>query len=174
MDWSGENGTSDVPVTTIDVCSGSPDGLRDASDRSLLRDRPPNAELPKDVGTELQGAAKGRDYSKVKCFSCGQMGHTDAVEHEIDTGHSAPIRCAPRRMSPHKMKKEEECVTDMLTSGQIEASDSPWSSPVILVTKNDGGNRICVDYRRLNDVTVRDACPLPRIDDTLDMLAGKQ
>ena len=78
VDWSGENGTSDVPVTTIDVCSGSPDGLRDASDRSLLRDRPPNAELPKDVGTELQGAAKGRDYSKVKCFSCGQMGHTQA------------------------------------------------------------------------------------------------
>ena len=66
-------------------------------------------------------------------------GHTDtdAVEHEIDTGNSAPIRCAPRRMSPQKMKKEEECVTDMLTNGQIEASDSPWSSPVILVTKKD-------------------------------------
>ena len=97
-------------------------------------------------------------------------GHTDAVEHEIDTGHSAPKRCAPRRMSPQKMKKEEECVTDMLTGGQIEASDSPWSSPVVLVTKKDGGTRFCVDYRHLNDVTVKDAYPLPRIDDTLDML----
>ena len=55
-------------------------------------------------------------------------GHTDAVEHEIDTGHSAPICCALRRMSPQMMKKEEECVADMLTGGQIEASDSPWSS----------------------------------------------
>ena len=55
-------------------------------------------------------------------------GHTDAVEHEIDTGNSTPIRCAPRPMSPQKMKKEEECVTDMLTGGQIEPSDSPWSS----------------------------------------------
>ena len=101
-------------------------------------------------------------------------GHTDAVEHKIDTGDSLPIRCAPRRMSPQKMKKEEECVTELLTGGQIEPSDSPWSSPVVLVTKKDGGTRFCVDYRCLNDVTVKDAYPLPRIDDTLDMLAGKQ
>ena len=102
------------------------------------------------------------------------IGHTDAVEHEIDAGDGAPIRCAPRRMSPQKMKKEEECVTEMLTGGQIEPSDSPWSSPVVLVTKNDGGTWFCVDYRRLNDATVKDAYPLPRIDDTLVMLASKQ
>ena len=101
-------------------------------------------------------------------------GHTDVVEHEIDTGVSSPIRCAPRRMSPQKIKKEEECVTEMLTGGQIEPSDSPWSSPVVLVTKKNGSTRFCADYRRLNDVTVKDAYPLPRIDDTLDMLAGKQ
>ena len=85
-----------------------------------------------------------------------------------------PFRCAPCRMSPQKMKREEECVTEMLTGGQIEASDSPWSSPVVLVTKKDGGTRFCVDYRQLNDATIKDAYPLPRIDDTLDMLAGKQ
>ena len=101
-------------------------------------------------------------------------GHTDAVEHDINTDDRSPIRCAPRRMSPQKMKKEEECVTEMLTGGQIEASDSPWSSPVVLVTKKDGGTRFCVDYRQLNDATIKDAYPLPRIDDTLDMLAGKQ
>ena len=95
-------------------------------------------------------------------------------EHDINTGDRSPIRCAPRRMSPQKMKKEEDCVTEMLTGGQIEASDSPWSSPVVLVTKKDGGTRFCVDYRQLNDATIKDAYPLPRIDDTLDMLAGKQ
>ena len=100
--------------------------------------------------------------------------HTDAVEHEIDTGDGSPIRCATRRMSPQKMNKEEECVTEMLTGGQIEPSDSPWSSPVVLVTKKDGGTRFCVDYRKINDATVKDAYPLPIIDDTLDMLAGKQ
>ena len=72
------------------------------------------------------------------------------------------------------MKKEEECVAEMLTGGQIEASDSPWSSLVMLVTKKDGGTRLCVDYRWLNDATVKDTYPLPRIDDVLDMLAGKQ
>ena len=50
--------------------------------------------------------------------------HTDTVEHDIDTGDVSHIRCAPRRMSPQKMKKEE-CVAEMLTSGQIEPSDSP-------------------------------------------------
>ena len=74
-------------------------------------------------------------------------GHTDAVEHDINTGDRSPIRCAPRRMSPQKMKKEEDCVTEMLTGGQIEASDSPWSSPVVLVTKKDCGTRF---LRRLS------------------------
>ena len=79
-----------------------------------------------------------------------------------------PIRCAPRRMSPQQIKQEEACVAEMLAGGQIETSDSPWSAPVVLVT------RCCVDYRRLNLATVKDAYPLPRIDDTLDMLAGKR
>ena len=52
-------------------------------------------------------------------------GHTDAVEHEINMWDWSPIRCAPRRMSPQKMKKEEECVAEMLNGGQIEPSDSP-------------------------------------------------
>ena len=75
---------------------------------------------------------------------------------------------------PPKIKQEEACVAEMLTGGQIEPSDNPWSAPVVLVTKKDDGTRFCVDYRRLNLVTVKDAYPLPRIDDTLDMLAGKK
>ena len=84
-------------------------------------------------------------------------------------GDSLPIRCALRRMSPQKIKQEE-----MLAGGQIELSDSPWSAPVVLVTTQDGGTRFCVDYRRLNLATVKDAYPVPRSDDTLDMLAGRR
>ena len=78
-------------------------------------------------------------------------GQTDLVEHDINMGDRPPICCAPRRMSPQKMKKEEECVAE------IESSDSPLSFPVVLVTKKDGGTRFCVDYRQLNDATMKDA-----------------
>ena len=62
----------------------------------------------------------------------------------------------------------------MLEAGVIEPSDSPWSSPVVLVREKYGTTRFCVDYRKLNDVTKKDAYPLPRIDESFDTLAGAQ
>ena len=127
---------------------------------------------------DLDGSQRGQLASTLLQFvdlfpvpGSALTGHTDAVEHTIDTGHSTPIRCAPLRMSPPKIKQEDTCVAEMLAGGQIEPSDSPWSASVVLVTKKDGGTQFCVDYRRLNLATVKDAYPLPRIDDTL---AGKQ
>ena len=62
----------------------------------------------------------------------------------------------------------------MLKRDVVEPSTSPWSSPIVLVTKKDGSIRFCVDFRRLNEITRKDAYPLPRVDDTLDTLAGSR
>ena len=61
------------------------------------------------------------------------------------------MMCTP----PDVTSENQKCVADLLAGGQIEASDSPWSAPVILVTKKDGGTRFCVDYRRLSIATDR-------------------
>lgn len=62
----------------------------------------------------------------------------------------------------------------MLQNNVIEPSESPWRTPVCLVTKKDGTPRFCLDFRKLNNITKKDAYPLPRIDDTLDKLAGNK
>ena len=71
-------------------------------------------------------------------------GRTKSVQHEIITKDARPVRCGPRRLAPAGLRKEQDCVQDMLTGGQIEPSDSPWASPVVLVTKKDGSTRFCV------------------------------
>lgn len=63
-------------------------------------------------------------------------------------------------------------VKEMLENKIIEPSNSPWASRVVLVKKKDGSTRFCVDYRRLNAITEKDAYPIPRIDETLNQLAG--
>ena len=65
-------------------------------------------------------------------------------------------------------------VQKMLKQGVIKESSSPWSSPVLIVKKKDGTWRFCVDYRKLNAITHKDAYPLPRIDETLESLSGSQ
>ena len=75
---------------------------------------------------------------------------------------------------PHAQKEEvRKLLRDMLEKRVIQPSDSPWSSPIVLVKKKDGSVRFCVDYRKVNAITRKDAYPLPRVD-TLDTLAGSR
>lgn len=84
------------------------------------------------------------------------------------------IRLQPRRTSPWKHDEIERQVADLLQKGKVKESSSPWSSPVVLVTKKDGSQRLCVDYRQLNAATVKDAFPLPRVDDSLAALSSSR
>jgi hypothetical protein len=110
------------------------------------------------------------------CFEGGDygLGKTTLVKHKIETGDHAPIKIPPRRLGWAQRRALNEEVDKMLEKGVIEPSDSPWSSPPVLVKKKDGTFRFCVDYRKINSISRRDAFPLPRIDDCLDCLAGSK
>jgi len=103
------------------------------------------------------------------------IGRTTLVQHEIPTKPGfSPIRQPPRRMGGVKDAEVDRQVEELHQRGLIEPAYGAWSSPVVLVKKKDGKWRFCVDYRKLNEATVQDAYPLPRIDESLDALAGSK
>ena len=89
--------------------------------------------------------------------------------HSIETVGRA-IRQAPRRKNPLLQDEEDRQIRVLLDQNIIRPSNSPWASPALLVKKQDGSYRFCVDYRKHNAVTVKDAHPIPRIDDALDAM----
>ena len=111
------------------------------------------------------------NYADVFMVEPTELGATGVVEHEVDTGDSSPVRQPPRRIPFNLRTKVAQMVDDMLDQDIIQPSQSPWSSPIVLTTKKDGSARFCIDYRRVNAVTKPDVYPLPRVDDSLDLLA---
>lgn len=85
---------------------------------------------------------------------------------------ATPVNCRPYRYSPLQKDEIEKQVSKMLAEGLITPSMSPFASPVLLVKKKDGSWRFCVDYRKLNDITIKNKFPLPIVDELLDELAG--
>ena len=112
-----------------------------------------------------------KEFSDV--FSQGEdnLGCIPLLEHTIET--HGPLLLQPyRRQNPAVRREEMVQVQQMLASDVIRPSNSPWASPVVMVKKKDGSLRLCVDFPQLNAATVKDAHPLPRIDDLLDALHG--
>ena len=101
-------------------------------------------------------------------------GHTSVTKHKIDTGNSSPVHCSPHRIPQARKKEVRKLTQELLEKGVIQPFDSPWSSPIVLAKKKDGSIRFCIDYRKVNAITRKDAYPLPRIDETLDTLAGSK
>ena len=112
------------------------------------------------------------EYKDIFAKDDHDLGRTSQAVHTIDTGDARPIRQAPRRLPIHQKQEAEAPIANMLKRGVIEESNSPWASPIVLVKKKDGSTRFCVDYRKINEVTRKDAYPLPRIEESLDALSG--
>ncbi|KAH0781716.1 hypothetical protein KY290_001314 [Solanum tuberosum] len=126
---------------------------------------------------------KGRFISylkemKLKSFQKSSlMNFPESFLREIDFGidilpDTRPISIPPYRMAPSELKELKEQLNDLLDKGFIRPNVSPWGAPVLFVRKKDGSLRMCIDYRQLNKVTIKNKHPLPRIDDLFDQLQG--
>ena len=100
------------------------------------------------------------------------LGHTDLVQHEIHLENEQPFKEPYRRIPPELIQEVKEHLKEMLEMDAIRRSKSPFSSNVVIVQKKGGTIRFCIDYRKLNRRTRKDAYAIPRIDDTLHLLAG--
>ena len=101
-----------------------------------------------------------------------ELGCTDLVKHEIKLTNYVPFKERYRRIPPHQYAEVRKHLDEMLQIGAIRRSSSPWASAIVLVRKKDGALRFCIDLRKLNERTVKDAYSLPWIEDSLDSLNG--
>ncbi|PIK44331.1 hypothetical protein BSL78_18804 [Apostichopus japonicus] len=100
------------------------------------------------------------------------LGCATAVKHTIPLSDPNPFKERHRRIPPADYQEVRKLLKDMEDGDIIRPSCSPFASPVVLVRKKDGTLRFCIDYRKLNAKTIKDAYALPRIEESLDALAG--
>ena len=101
-----------------------------------------------------------------------KLGCTDLVKHEIKLTNYVPFKERYRRIPLHQYEEVRKHLDEMLRMGAIRKSNSPWASAIVLVHKKDGTLQFCIDLRKLNERTIKDAYSLPRIEDSLDSLNG--
>ncbi|KAL0540220.1 hypothetical protein IC582_024453 [Cucumis melo] len=127
----------------------------------------------REVDVSLSSEPVVRDYPDVFPEELPGLPPHREVEFaiELEPG-TVPISRAPYRMAPAELKELKVQLQEWLDKGFIRPSVSPWGAPVLFVKKKDGSMHICIDYRELNKVTVKNRYPLPRIDDLFDQLQG--
>nr|GEZ71163.1 putative reverse transcriptase domain-containing protein [Tanacetum cinerariifolium] len=130
----------------------------DKSEEKRLEDVPVVREFPEVFPEDLSGLPPAQQ-----------------VEFQIDLVPGAtPVARAPYRLAPAEMQELSTQFQELSDKGFIRPSSSPWGAPVLFVKKKDGSFRMCIDYRELNKLTVKNRYPLPRIDDLFDQLQGSR
>ena len=129
-----------------------------------------NAELSHDQLSSLLKLLN--EYRDCFATSVREVGKTNVTKMAIKLLDDEPVTYRPYRMAFSNREKVRKIVHDLLEDGIIRDSESPYASPILLVKKKNGAERMCVDYRALNRKTVKDKYPLPRIDDLLDNIEG--
>ncbi|GKC64090.1 putative reverse transcriptase domain-containing protein [Tanacetum coccineum] len=121
----------------------------------------------------LEDVPTVRDFLEVFPEDLPGLPPTRQVEFQIDlVPGAAPVARAPYRLAPSELQELSTQLQELSDKGFIRPSSSPWGAPVLFVKKKDGSFRMCIDYRELNKLTVKNRYPLPRIDDLFDQLQG--
>ena len=110
-------------------------------------------------------------YKDCFCVNDDDLGYTETIKHKIETVTDQPIKVPHRRIPPYQMEEVRQHISKLLKQNVIRRSTSPYAAPVVLVRKKDGSLRLCVDYRQLNSNTIKDAYPLPRIDEAFEAIS---
>ena len=112
------------------------------------------------------------EFQHLFALSDLELGCTSLVKHRINVNNPVPFKERYQRIPPQEFDKVRNHLQEMLKVGAIRKSVSPWASPVVLVRKKDGLLRFCIDLRKLNSRTIKDAYSLPQIEESLDCLNG--
>ncbi|XP_069840942.1 uncharacterized protein [Dendropsophus ebraccatus] len=160
--------STDMATTTLTLCQVRTEAVRTTGGQLLNEVHLEGAEMTPEEREKLVRVLG----SHPNAFSRHEadFGKTQTLEHEIPIGDARPVRERYRQIPPALYQEVKALLKHMQESHIIQPSRSPWASPIVLVKKKDGTLRFCVDYRRLNACTVRDAYPLPRIEESLAAL----
>lgn len=174
VDHADVYGTTDLSLTVQDDGTVTVDIVEAGKGEKL--------EPPVEVLRDLQGRDDLTEQQKqdfkallqrwVRVFALHEkdFGHSDVVHHQIHTSNAPPVREKYRPLPPMMYKEMRTLLADMLEKKVIQPSSSPWAAPIVMVCKKDGSWCFCVDYRKLNSLTHKDAFPLPQIEETLTSL----
>ena len=127
----------------------------------------------RDSGSRLEDIPVVREFSDVFPEDLPGIPPDREIDFKIELAPGIePISKAPYRMAPLELKELKVQMEEFVSKGFVRPSTSPWGAPVLFVKKKDGSLRLCIDYRELNKVIIRNQYPLPRIDDLFDQLQG--
>lgn len=159
---------SDTPLEPVGECIAQPIEIFSVNE---------TVEDMVDFGPTLSEAEKADIYTVIhETYLNADLFGSQPLPYAmtIHLNTEVPFHCSPRRLSHFHKNEVRRMIDELLADGVIRPSRSPYASAIVLVKKKNGETRMCVDYRALNKLTVRDSYPLPLIDDCLDYMDGKR
>ena len=125
-----------------------------------------SAEDKEIIPEEMHDLERGFDIDLARSMPESQGSYNFTLE--LKEGEPLPPISKPYWLTPDQMEEAKNQITEMESCGMISPSKSPMAAPLFFVKKKDGGQRMCIDYRKLNEITVRDAYPLPNMEALLE------